>query len=200
TTYIAERQPDSKAILTVSEQTFPPGLDERALLAAVRRKDRKATAEFVDRHADVVFAYVKRRLAPRQDLAEDVVQEVFLDAWESLERFRGDSSVRAWLLGIARHKVQDYYRSRLRAFDAVEEDVIIDPEPPFDEALDRSRAHERVRTALARLPEIHRVVLLWRYWERLSAEEMAMQSGKTVKAVERLLAKARDRFRRCYRE
>jgi len=89
-------------------------LSDRDLVAEVLRKDRKATAEFVARYADHVYSYVRRRLIPRADLVEDLVQEVFLAAWENLEKFRGESALRTWLLGIARHKVEDHYRKRLR--------------------------------------------------------------------------------------
>src|SRR5215469_5033897 len=57
---------------------------DRELVAEILSKDRKATAEFVARYADHVYAYVRRRLIPRADLVEDLVQEVFLAAWESL--------------------------------------------------------------------------------------------------------------------
>jgi len=87
-------------------------LSDRDLVTEVLRKDRKATAEFVARYSDHVYAYVRRRLIPRADLAEDLVQEIFLAAWENLDKFRGDSPLRSWLLGIARHKVEDYYRRR----------------------------------------------------------------------------------------
>src|SRR5712692_2116569 len=88
--------------------------EERALLAAVLQKDRKAAGEFVSLYADPVYAYVSRRLAPRGDLVEDVVQEVFLAALQKLDTFAGQSSVVGWLLGIARHKVEDVYRARVR--------------------------------------------------------------------------------------
>src|SRR5947199_9983456 len=89
-------------------------IDEQELIAAVLRKDRKASAEFVARYADAVYSYVRHRLLPRTDLVDDLVQDIFLSAWESLSSFRGASPVRSWLIGIARHRVEDYYRSRLR--------------------------------------------------------------------------------------
>src|SRR5262252_7542531 len=95
---------------------------DRELVAEIVSKDRKATAEFVARYADHVYAYVRRRLIPRADLVDDLVQEVFLAAWENLDRFRGDSSLRNWLLGIARHKVEDHYRKRLRELPLEDED------------------------------------------------------------------------------
>src|SRR5882672_12577027 len=94
-----------------------PSSEEQVLLAAVLAKDRKAAAEFVSRYADAIYGYVSRRLAPRADLVEDVVQDVFLVALQKLATFAGQSSVVGWLLGIARHKVGDVYRAQLREPD-----------------------------------------------------------------------------------
>ena len=176
--------------------------DDATLVNAVLRKDRKATAEFVALHADAVHSYVRQRLIPRGDLVDDLVQEVFLAAWESLSRFRGESSLRSWLLGIARHKVEDYYRARLRDPEALPdgeegsaaESLLV--EAQLDEFLDRERLHARTRQVLETLPEKYGLVLLWRYWEKRSALEMAEKTGKTEKAIERLLARAREQFRR----
>lgn len=172
---------------------------DRKLVAAILRKDRKATAEFVARFADPVYAYVRSRLAPRMDLVDDLAQEVFLAAWEGLTEYRGASSLEAWLLGIARHKVENYYRARLREPEPLEESEGEWPgtifEAQFDAHLDRERFREKTHRVLTTLPEAYRLVLLWRYWEKRSAREMAAQTGKTEKAIERLLARARSSFK-----
>ena len=130
--------------LTVSEDSI--------LVAAVLRRDRKATAELLSVHADPVYAYVRNRLIPRTDLVEDVFQDVFLAAWQGLAGFRGTSSLRSWLLGIARHKVEDYYRLKLREALPIEteegEPLPLTVEPEFDEAIDQQRLTEKVRHML----------------------------------------------------
>ena len=119
---------------------------DRELVAEILSKDRKATAEFVARYADHVYAYVRRRLIPRADLVDDLVQEVFLAAWESLDKFRGYSSLRSWLLGIARHKVEDHYRKRLREVQIADEEEGMGSEPvsahDLEEALAERQAGE----------------------------------------------------------
>jgi RNA polymerase sigma-70 factor, ECF subfamily len=169
------------------------------LAAAVLAKDRKATAEFVARYTDAVYGYVRSRVQPRTDLADDLVQEVFLAAWESLAEFRGTSPLRSWLIGIARHKVEDYYRTRLREPFPIEE-IESDsqgagPLPDFDEQIDSVRAAEKLSHVMDGLAEPYRLALFWRYWEKCSAREIATRTGKTEKAIERLLARAREQFR-----
>lgn len=171
------------------------------LAEAVLRKDRKATAEFVAVYADAIYGYVRHRLIPRVDAAEDIVQEVFLAAWDDLANFRGQSSLRAWLLGIARHKVEDYYRRRLREPHALTPEEMNDSEAPVliqeaDELIDKHRIESRIRLTLASLPESYGLILLWRYWENRSAREIASAIGKSEKAVERLLARARAQFKK----
>ena len=173
------------------------------LVQAILRRDRKATAEFVAIHTDSVYGYIRRRLFPRVDLVDDLVQDVFVAALGSLRAFNGTSSLRTWLLGIARHKVEDHYRKCLSQptmpFDD-EADVAESMDASYDEVLDRTRRRERVQRVLAGLPEVYRIVLQWRYWEKRSAREMARAAGKTEKAIERLLARARHEFRRRWNE
>jgi RNA polymerase sigma-70 factor (ECF subfamily) len=173
-----------------------PHAADADLVAAVLRKDRKATAEFVAAYADPVYSYLARRLLPREDLVDDLFQQVFLEAWQRLATWRGQSPVKHWLLGIARHKVQDHFRGMLSQAQFPDEGHEPAVEVNYDQWLDQRASSERVWQVLHSLPDTDRAVLIWRYWEQYSAEEMARQSGKTVKAVERMLARARERFRR----
>jgi len=176
-----------------------PSYQERQLVEQVLSKDRKATAEFVSFCADSVHSFVRKRLTPRVELVEDLMQEILLAAWQSLPKFRGDASLRAWILGIARHKTDDYYRRRLREADITEEggspaDSAV--EPLLDRHLDTAAEQDRVERTLALLPEAYTLALIWRYRDEKSVREMAELSGKTEKAMERLLARARETFRR----
>jgi len=183
--------------------SFAQEQDER-LVAAVLARDRKATAEFVARYTDRIYSYLCSRLAPNIEHAEDLVQEVFLAAWKGLPSFRGGSTLGGWLLGIARHKVQDYHRLRLREPDPLDEDFAESEEamllPEQERAVDEQQMRERTLRVLAGLPEQYRLVLQWRYWEKCRVLEMAARTGKTEKAIERLLARARDQFRRKWQD
>ena len=174
------------------------------LVAQVLCKDRKATAEFVALYTDQVYRYVRRRLIPRTDLADDLVQEIFLAAWTNLSKFKGDSSLQSWIFGIARHKVENHYRNRLREFQLPDDGEGPEPEPAdfrgLEEVSDRHKAEDRVREVLAKIPEPYSVVLLWRYWEKCSVREIAAKTSKTEKAIERLLARARNQFKKKWNE
>jgi RNA polymerase sigma-70 factor, ECF subfamily len=170
---------------------------EQQLVSDILRKDRKATAQFVSQYTDAIYGYVRHRLAPRTDLVDDMVQDVFLAALGSLAQFRGASSLRSWLLGIARHKVEDFYRRQLRAPESLDDEGAepATDAPLQDEAIDRQRAHAKTQQVLRQLPEQYCLALLWRYWENRSVRDIAEATGKTEKAIERTLARARARFR-----
>jgi RNA polymerase sigma-70 factor (ECF subfamily) len=173
--------------------------EERRMIAEVLAKDRKATAEFVALCADWIYPFVRRRLVPRAELIEDLMQEILLAAWQALPGFRGDASLRSWIMGIARHKLEDYYRKRIREMEiADEEESVAEPAvtPMFEQHLDGAARQERVLKTLATLPDAYAMALMWRYRDEKSLREMARLTGKTEKAMERLLARARDNFRR----
>ena len=68
---------------------------------------------WVDQHGDVLYRYALERVR-KHDVAQDLVQETFLAAVRTRDRFRGGSTVRSWLCGILKHKICDYYRKRGR--------------------------------------------------------------------------------------
>jgi RNA polymerase sigma-70 factor, ECF subfamily len=175
-----------------------PDHEDALLVSAILRRDRKATAQFVARYADVIYSYVRSRLWPRYEVVNDIVQEIFLAAWENLSQYRGTGPLQAWLIGIARHKVEAYYRAQLRAPES-----IADLAPDSDalrsargsDRLEQEQIQKKTWRVMTSLPEQYRLVLLWRYWDKASAREMAERTGKTEKAIERLLARARAEFR-----
>lgn len=173
--------------------------DERRLVASVLAKERKATAEFVEQCADWLYPFLRRRLVPRPEVIEDILQDILLAAWQALPTYRGDSSLQSWILGIARHKIDDYYRRRIREEDiSEEEDSAPEPSmvPMLEQQLDSAAQQDKVQETLSGMPESYALALIWRYRDERSVREMAQLSGKTEKAMERLLARAREDFRR----
>ena len=169
---------------------------DKALADAICRKDRKAAAEFVQRYADVLYGYVLARVRPNLADAEDLTQEIFLAACRSIGEYRAASSLKAWLLGIARHKVEDYYRARMRDTELQEADNTTSDRVEIESALDSHRLQERVLLIMDQLPERDRLLLKWKYWDQKRTEEIAVALDRTPKAIERLLARAREHFRR----
>src|SRR6516225_8039040 len=70
-------------------------------------------SRWVDEHGDILYRYALERVR-KPEVAQDLVQETFLAAVRTHDRFRGGSTVRSWLCGILKHKICDYYRKRGR--------------------------------------------------------------------------------------
>lgn len=87
--------------------------DEAALVAAARAGSPAALARLIDAHQQAVRAFL-RRVAPTWDAADDLAQETFLAACSKLSSWRGESSVRTWLCGIAWRKAKGAQRSFFR--------------------------------------------------------------------------------------
>jgi RNA polymerase sigma-70 factor, ECF subfamily len=173
-----------------------------ALARAAKARDRKALAGIVKLLSDPLTRYIRSRLWPRTDAVDDLVQDVFLALWQNLDRYEGSSPLRTWALGIARHKVEDYYRENLRRFissSSDEEDSVAvqieDTSVPVDEWMAKEESARLAWDVLRTLPEDYAMVLQWKYWEQRSAAHMANALGRTEKSVERLLARARAKFR-----
>src|SRR5260370_35731870 len=136
-----------------------------------------------------MYSFVRHRLAPRTEMVADLVQEALLAAWQGLPSFRGDANLRSWVLGIARHKVEDYYRRRIRETESNEEEDSA-PElavmPMLEHQLDSAIQQARIQATLALLPEAYGLALLWRYRAGEHPPTHAQLTGKTAKAIERL--------------
>lgn len=69
--------------------------------------------QWLQNHGDTLYRYARGRVG-RQDVAEDLVQETLLAAWQARSSFRGQAQERTWLIGILRHKLVDYFRQTVR--------------------------------------------------------------------------------------
>lgn len=157
--------------------------DEDALLVARwRGGDERAATRLVERHARAVARYVAS-LGVR-DEADDLVQDTFVRAFGSLERFRAESSLRTWLLAIARNLVVDRARTRrtLGATVPVEERHAVAEHDPLDQLV-AGESEARMRAAVARLTPMQREVFGLRVSEGLSYREIAALAGTTEGAA-----------------
>lgn len=154
--------------------------------------------ENLDNHIPAVTAYVRHKLTPYNDATNDIVQEVFLAAWQNRSVYRAESPLRSWLLGIAKHKIQDHFRRARRSPQSIE-DLGPHQEPcspqRIDEDVEKSQTFGRVRVAVSMLPEKYQDVVRERYWSGRSACETGARIGKTSKSVERMLARSREHLR-----
>ncbi len=169
---------------------------ERLVDAAVEG-DVRAFAALYDQHLDRVYRHVFYRVGNHGD-AEDLTQEVFLQAWRAIGRYRrGGAPFIAWLLTIAHNLVVSYYRRRK------EEAAPLDLELAARELWSNPEAealahHDRqaVRRAIRRLKPDHQLVISLRFIEQFSPAEVAAATGKAEGHVRVIQHRALAELRR----
>jgi RNA polymerase sigma-70 factor (ECF subfamily) len=171
--------------LGMAAPALDPSADDAldaALLARWRGGDERAATELVGRHAPALARFVAS-LGERADV-DELVQDTFVRAFQALDSFRAESSLRTWLFTIARRLVLDRRRAaarrRAREVD-VEADVAVEHTALDGVVADETQA--RLRGAVERLTPTQREVFTLRVAEGLSYKEIAAVAGTTEGAA-----------------
>ena len=179
------------------------------LIAALRDGDDGPVRAFYDDHLKWVYRYVLARMDGRHEVTEEIVADVFFQAFRDIRNYDARHEPQAWLQGIARHRVLDAFRRNGRKPAAElglsagheEGEGLLDLEAVelSQEALERAEVAEAVEEALARLPAGHERVLRLFYLDDRSVKDLAADLGVTAKAAEARLFRARNAFREVFR-
>ena len=168
-------------------------MTDAELIRAVQAGDATALQALYERTLPPVWRYVHSRLVSDVNAAEDVTSETFLAAVRGIRSIDPDRGpFVGWLIGIARHKIADHQRSMRRLADAPA------AEPPGDDASKIAETGElraAVGDVMAKMADDERIVLEWKYLDGLSVREIGARLGRTEKAAEALLYRARAAFR-----
>lgn len=164
--------------------------DRELVDAVLHRKDETAFRELYRRHTPRLFALVGRLLARGDDEAEDVVQEIWVHAFESLPDFQWGSSFSTWLTGVGLNRVRDRIRRYGRSRESAMENV---PEVPVMSAHHEDRVD--LERMIARLPDEQRMVLVLHDVEGMKHREIAEHLGIPEGTSKTLLSNARSRIR-----
>jgi RNA polymerase sigma-70 factor (ECF subfamily) len=147
----------------------------------------------VDEVAPIVFGFLYARLGGDRSVAEDILQETLLEVVRGAGGFRGESSVATWMCSIARRRLARYYERERKAELTQSRLRLVVEDEAAAEALER---RDEVTRALGRLPAMQRQVLVLKYLDDLSVQQVANQLGRTTVQVQSLLQRARAGLRR----
>lgn len=172
------------------------GVDDHALIDAVRTGDREAFNLLVERETTAVYRACLRILGRPHD-AEDVTQESFVAAYRGIGGFRGEGSLRGWLLRIAtRQSFRRLTRRRPTAdLDAVGEPALADAASDPVRIVAAAEARDEIREAVTGLPEPYREVVALRFFAELSLAEVAEATGRPINTVKTQLRRGLERLR-----
>ncbi|MBO5555660.1 MAG: sigma-70 family RNA polymerase sigma factor [Oscillospiraceae bacterium] len=176
---------------------------EAEVIRRVQNGDANAYEALVTAYEKNVYNLALRMTGNAQD-AEDMAQEAFLKAYNSLDSFRGDSKFSVWLYRIVSNVCLDFLRRQKRRpatslsveddeGEDVQLDIPDDSQSP-QELLERKLTREAVRQGLAQLPEEQRQILLLREIQGLSYEEIGLALSLEPGTVKSRIFRARKRL------
>jgi RNA polymerase sigma-70 factor (ECF subfamily) len=167
--------------------------DDAKRLRAAASGDPRAVRWLLDEVAPTVFGFLYARVGGDRPVAEDLLQETLLEVVRCAADFRGDAAVTTWMCAIARRRLARHYEHERKTAVAESRLRLVVPEQPEGEELER---RDEVTRALGRLPALHRQVLVLKYLDEQTVQQIAEQLGRTAVQVQSLLQRARDGLRR----
>ena len=183
---------------------------DQELVKRLLRGDARAFDQFFNEYYPKLFRFVKRRMPRDAAAAEDVAQATICRALESLHTFRGEAALMTWLCTLCRREMSARWRdSRDFAIPA----ALTEDDPEIRAALEsllasessdplllagRAEVRESICAALDYLPAPYADILEWKYVSDLSVVEIAKRIGRSPKATESLLTRAREAFRETF--
>lgn len=172
-----------------------------SLIDRIISGDNDAILTFYKRYSPVLMRYLKHKL-PRLEDAEEVLNDIFLDAIDHLPLFQKKSDIKTWLFAIAHNKIVDFYRKRkiksilLSQIPYLEiiADEINQPEFRFE----KEKIKERIEATFLKLSQTYCEILRLRYERRFTVKQLAVHFNLSFKATESLLFRARKQFQVVY--
>ena len=166
---------------------------------AIRRAqkgDEQAWGKLFEWHFEAIYGYCLSLAGGQEDAAEEITQEVFVTAARCISRFKSrKGTFRSWLLGIAKKRFMklESKKRRRRRYEA---------QSSIGRCKTAAGSSEEhlVYEVLGRLPAHYRMVLESKYLEGHTMDEIAEREGVTVKAIESLLGRAREKFGDAYKQ
>jgi len=169
---------------------------EESLIRRVQSGDDAAFRQLYVLYKDQVYTYCYHLLNRDREETNDAVQESFIRAFENINSLEREGSFRGWLYAIVRHHVFDRLRAkgkhRIVSVEEVEDDLW-EPDGP-DVLLERSERHSTLLSAMARLSDEYREIVLLRDFQGMTYHEIARLLGVTEGAMKARLFKARRKL------
>lgn len=166
---------------------YIPPIDERKLVTDLQN-ERTAHAAFdtlMRTYSEPLYNHI-RKMVINHDDANDLLQNVFIKAWNNLHNFRGEAKLTTWLYKIAVNESINHLkreRSRHNLNPADENDTYLLDNIEADSYFDGDAAQAELQRAIAMLPEKQRLVFNMRYYDELKYEEISDILGTSVGAL-----------------
>jgi len=164
----------------------PVSLDDDLALVRQAQQNNEAFAELYRRYANQVYRYLLARVGNVHE-AQDLTSQTFMAAMEGLPRFRHQTPFVAWLMGIARHKAVDYFRSRRLEQELETAVPLPSPTDHLDHVVGQAMDIETVARKLQTIAPDRAEAITLRLFAGLEVAEIAQMMEKNEAAVRMLV-------------
>ncbi len=151
-------------------------LDDKELLSQFRNEATKEAAftRIIKKYQEKLYWHIRRMVVEHED-ANDVLQNMFIKVWKSLENFREDSQLYTWLYRIATNESLTFLQQQKKrsAISLSEDDNPLSNRIKADEHFDANKIEWKLQLAIQKLPEKQRAVFNLRYYDEMPYEEMS---------------------------
>ncbi len=179
------------------------------LVKKAKAGDGRAYDQLMEMYHDAVFNIILRMVRNRQE-AEDLTQETFIKAYNSINSFNEEYAFSTWLFKIASNHCIDFFRKRKLVTYSMDEPVkykddeiaheYADNEPTVDKEMVASEKSKMIRQAIEKLPDKYRMAIILRHHEEKSYEEIAEILNLPLGTVKARIFRAREMLKKILKD
>jgi RNA polymerase sigma-70 factor (ECF subfamily) len=176
-------------------------LEDRKLIEKALKGEQKAFETLLNKYRNLVFSIMFKMIRNAQE-AEDLTQEAFMKAFNSLATFNEEFAFSTWLMKIASNNCIDYLRKRKLRTYSIHEPIqykdekieidIPDQEPTPERSLIQTERRKMIEEAINELPERYRYVIILRHKEEKSYEEISEILNLPLGTIKAQIFRARE--------
>ncbi len=187
--------------MEINPNFSPNAINDFNLVVRAKDGDQKAYAELMQRYKDSIY-YMVLKMVNNKDDAMDLTVETFGKAFENIDRYRPDFAFSTWLFRIATNNCIDFIRKK--RLNLVSMNAVVDEEGderPLqiksetlnpEETSIKKQQNEQLKMLVDRLPSRYKTLIMLRYYDELSYEEISQQLDIPLGTVKAQLFRARD--------
>ena len=186
--------------------------DDKKLIEKAAGGDVEAFEKIIEEYQNIVYS-IALRMAGNETDAFDMAQEVFIKLYRNLSKFDGRSKLSTWIYRVAsntcldelkkRKRIRDNTKSLNEEFETADDSVVLeikDTKPLPEEEIENSEIKETLNSAILKLSDQHKEVIILRDIEGFSYEEIADITKNSVGTVKSRLSRARSALRKILKE
>lgn len=165
-----------------------------------RKSSEENFKKIYEANFNYVYSFIYSRVAGNKEVTEDIVQETFLSAFKGEAKFKGISSYKTWLCGIARNKILNYYRDNIKndKLSYIDELDCMEDTADVEMSVINDESRKIVLDTLNNIKPVYSCALILKYMDEYSIKEIAEFLSKTPKSIDGILQRAKVSFKKEY--